>query len=64
MSSALPATRNKARAPHTQCFFLGLDRLEVDVCVVGGGSAGLGAAIAAARSGAATVLIHGRSMRP
>ena len=32
----------------------------VDVCVVGGGMAGICAAIAAARNGANTVLIHDR----
>lgn len=32
----------------------------VDVCVVGGGMAGLCAAIASARHGAKTVLIHDR----
>lgn len=33
---------------------------EVDVCVIGGGMAGLCAAIAAARNGASTLLIHDR----
>eukprot|EP00041_Stephanoeca_diplocostata_P027693 m.768303 g.768303 ORF g.768303 m.768303 type:complete len:120 (-) comp23227_c0_seq74:3093-3452(-) len=36
--------------------------LDVDVLVAGGGSAGTAAAIAAARSGARTVLVSGRSM--
>ncbi len=36
------------------------EHLEVDVCVVGGGMAGLCAAIAAARHGAKTALIHDR----
>lgn len=34
------------------------DKLETDVCVIGAGSAGVGAAIAAARSGARVVLIE------
>lgn len=42
----------------------GLNREErrADVCVVGGGMAGLCAAIAAARNGASTVLLHDRPM--
>ncbi len=36
------------------------DRIETDVCVVGGGMAGLCAAIASARNGANTVLVHDR----
>ncbi|MEX0654612.1 MAG: FAD-dependent oxidoreductase [Phycisphaeraceae bacterium] len=36
------------------------ETLEADVCVVGGGMAGLCAAIAAARHGAKTVLVHDR----
>lgn len=36
--------------------------LEADVCVVGGGMAGICAAVAAARGGARTVLVHDRPM--
>ena len=35
---------------------------EYDVAVIGGGPAGMGAAVAAARSGAKTVLVHDRSV--
>jgi len=37
-----------------------IDRHEADVCVIGGGMAGLSAAVASARHGARTVLLHDR----
>lgn len=48
---------NEARANH-----LHHERHQAEVCVVGGGMAGLCAAIAAARNGARTVLVHDRPM--
>lgn len=39
-----------------------LGRLDCDVCVVGGGSGGLGAALGAARRGAKTVLLERAEM--
>ena len=35
-----------------------VDRLSADVCVVGGGMAGIGAALSAARQGARVVLVQ------
>lgn len=45
---------------NTQIGQLHQEEHEVDVCVIGGGMAGLCAAIASARNGARTVLIHDR----
>ena len=48
---------SEEHARHSQVPYLGLDRLETQVAVVGGGAAGLYTAIRAAREGAPVVLV-------
>ena len=43
---------------NSSCFDQHIDQLKTDVCIIGAGSAGIGAALAASRSGAKVILVE------